>query len=140
MTSYLLDTNVVSEVIKEKPDANVVAFLNQAPDCRLSIITLHELNYALGLLPAGRRRAKLAGKLELLLNEYGSCILPVSYEEAGRAALVRADARQRGHIVHLADALIAGTGLVHQLVLVTRNVDDFRMTGVSLLNPWQHEC
>lgn len=137
MDDFLLDTNVVSELVKPSPNQNVVAFLSSIKQSWLSIICLHELSYGLGLLPKGKRSAELEEKLLQLLSEYSDWIIPVNQAEANQAALFRVGVKNTGRVLHLADALIAGTAKVHGLTLVTRNVDDFLGVDVEILNPWE---
>lgn len=136
MKGFLLDTNVISELVKPAPSRNVVEFLSTLDAAWLSIITLHELTYGLGLLPQGNRRSELEEKLHQLLSEYSDWIIPIDQSEAEQAALFRVQAKQQGRVIHLADALIAGTATAHNLSLVTRNVDDFSGIDIEIVNPW----
>ncbi len=136
MRGYLLDTNVVSEVAKPAPDPNVVAFLADRIDLWLSVVVIHELEYGLRLMPAGRRRDARRATLTALTAGYRRRVLPIGREAAGHAARLRARARRGGRTVHLGDALIAGTATANDLVLATRNVGDFAPFDVELLNPW----
>ena len=136
MKGFLLDTNVISELVKPAPNRNVVEFLSILDSAWLSIISLHELTYGLGLLPQGNRRSELEEKLLQLLSEYSDLIIPIDQSEAEQAALFRVQAKQQGRVIHLADALIAGTAKAHNLSLVTRNVDDFFGIDINIVNPW----
>ena len=107
MKAYLLDTNVISEIMTSVPNQRVIDFLAHLKESYLSVITLHELQYGLQLLPEGQRRNSIANKLQNLLTYYNDYIIPVNQAIALQAALLRADAKQEGRIVHLADALIA---------------------------------
>ncbi len=134
--AYLLDTNILSELGKLQPDSKVIQFVTQQEQAWLSIITVHELEYGLSLLPEGNRRSQLAETIQLLLNQYAAFVLPIQQEEAKQAALLRAAAKQQGRVLHLADALIAGTALAHGLPIATRNMKDFEGLGIELLNPF----
>ncbi len=136
MKGFLLDTNVISELVKPAPDKNVVEFLSTMDSAWLSIISLHELTYGLELLPKGKRYAELNEKLRQLLSEYSDWIIPVNQSEANQAALFRVQAKNQGRVIRLADALIAGTAKVHDLSVVSRNVDDFLGIDVEVVNPW----
>ncbi len=109
MKAYLLDTNVISEIMTTEPNQRVIDFLAQIKESYLSVITLHELHYGLQLLPEGQWRNTIANKLQSLLTHYNDYIIPVNQAIALQAAVLRADAKQEGRIVHLADALIAST-------------------------------
>ena len=136
MRGYLLDTSVVWEVAKPAPDPSVVAFLADRIDLWLSVVVIHELEYGLRLMPAGRRRDARRATLTALTAGYRRRVLPIGREAAGHAARLRAHARRGGRTVHLGDSLIAGTATANDLVLATRNVGDFAPFDVELLNPW----
>lgn len=136
---YLLDTNVVSELRKigaGKADRNVAAWADatDASDMYLSVITLQELE--IGVLLIERRdpaqgalfRAWLTGHV---LPAFGGRIVAIDTAVAQRSARLHVpDPRP------VRDALIAATALVHGMTVVTRNVADFELSGVPLLNPW----
>ena len=136
MRGYLLDTNVVSEVVRPAPDLQVVAFLNSHSDLWLSSVVVYELNFGLELLPSGRRRRDLGGYLSAIQADLRHRLLPVGPSEARHAARLRAQARRNGRTAGLADALIAGTASVHDLAVATRNVSDFKGLGVDVVSPW----
>ena len=137
MSGFLLDTNVVSELVKPAPEPRVIAFLTSQTDLWLSAIVLHELDFGLNLLPRGHRRDRLPSVLSTFLSEYSDQIIPVDRREAEQAAAMRAQARRLGRVLYLADALIAGTAKAHDLSLATRNVMDFNDLGVEVTNPWE---
>ena len=137
MSGFLLDTNVVSELVKPAPEPSVIAFLTSQTDLWLSTIVLHELDFGLNLLPRGRRRDRLSSVLSTFLSEYSDQIIPVDRREAEQAAAMRAQARRLGRVLYLADALIAGMAKAHDLSLATRNVMDFNDLGVEVTNPWE---
>ena len=137
MSGCLLDTNIVSELVRVAPEPRVLAFLNSQPDLWLSVVVLHEMEYGWRLLPAGRRRENLRTALDTLIGQYENRILPLDREAAEVAAHFRAVARQSGRVLHLADALIAGTAKVKDLSVATRNVADFDGLGIEILNPWE---
>lgn len=137
MSGCLLDTNIVSELVRVVPEPRVLAFLNSQPDLWLSVVVQHELEYGWRLLPAGRQRENLRAALTALIGQYANRILPLEREAAEVAAHFRAEARQSGRVLHLADALIAGTAKVNELSVATRNVADFDGLGIEILNPWE---
>lgn len=101
------------------------------------MVVLHELEYGLLLLPMGRRRENLRATLTALVSRYENRILPLERNAAEVAAQFRAEARQSGRVLHLADSLIAGTAKVNNLSVATRNVADFDGLGIEILNPWE---
>ena len=133
---YLADTNVVSEARRGSREA--VAWLRSVrPDSVfVSALTLGEIKRGVALKQKSdpRSAARLGEWLERLRHDHADRILPVTDRVAlewGRIAALR----QRGDI----DGLIAATAIVHNLILVTRNVRDFADTGVALINPWHIE-
>ena len=137
MTGFLLDTDVVSELTKKSPDPGVTAFLSEQDNLWLSPIVLHELEFGLQLLPQGSRRDGFRQTLSELIAEYEDQVLPVKRKEAEWAARLRAQAHLSGRVLHLGDALIAGTAKSHNLSIATRNMGDFDGLDVDVLNPWE---
>lgn len=137
MAGFLIDTNVISELTRPVPDLNVIAFLNAQPDIWLSTVVLHELEYGLGILPAGKRRNELSDMITNLVAGYADRIIPLERAEAQAAATLRATAKNSGRVLHLGDALIAGTAKKHSLRIATRNTADFDGLGIPLTNPWE---
>ena len=137
MSGYLLDTNVVSEVIRSTPHSCVVTFLTEHDDLWLSSIVIHELEYGLQRMAQGQRRASLQDGLLGFIAEYEDRILPLERVGATWAARFRAQAQRSGHMLDLGDALIAGTAKTHDLAVATRNVRDFSGLDVDVVNPWE---
>lgn len=103
----------------------------------LSVITMGELIRGFSLLPPGARRMRLEAWFhEGLIPRFESRILPVNYMIAERWGVIDAQAQQRGRPISTADGLIAATALEYDFTVVTRNIRDFEIFGVSLLNPW----
>ena len=137
---FVLDTNVVSELRKVrlgKADTNITAWAQQVDACDLfvSVITIMELE--LGVLLIERKDATQGAVLRLWLEQH---VLP---EFSGRTLPVDTAVAQRCARLHVPDnrgerdALIAATALVHGMTVVTRNIADFKPTGVPLINPWE---
>ena len=137
MSGFLLDTNVVSEMMKRRPSPRIVAFLTQQADFWLSSLVVHELEFGLQLTPPGRRRERLRSDLSRFLGSYAERILPLDLASAEWAARLRADAARSGRPSNLADMLIAGTAKAHRLAIATRNVRDFEDLSVEVVNPWE---
>ncbi|OGA12020.1 MAG: hypothetical protein A3D95_05930 [Betaproteobacteria bacterium RIFCSPHIGHO2_12_FULL_69_13] len=137
--SYLLDTCVVSELSRPRPDRGVVAWMSEADPAflHLSVITIGEIRRGTLRLPAGKRRTSLSSWGERLRRSFSGRVLPVDEAVALRWAEIAARAEQSGRPGSFADGLIAATALDRGLTLVTRNVTDFEPFGVSLLNPWK---
>lgn len=141
---FLLDTNVVSEWVKPRPDAGVVTWLSQAEESSLflSVITLMELRFGIEKLPTGARRARLDRWLrEQLPQRFGSRVLHIDGNVADACGVLMAKGKSAGHTMAAMDAFIGATAQVHRLSLVTRNVADFKfaLSPAMIVNPWLAE-
>ena len=137
--NFLLDTNVVSEWTKSRPNAEVVTWLAEADEDRvfISVITLAELRFGVERMPAGSRRKRLDEWLrgELPLRFEGRVLL-IDANVADAWGQVVADRAAAGRPISNLDAFIAATVEVYSLTLVTRNSADFEGSVTSMLNPW----
>jgi len=139
--NFLLDTNVVSEWTKPRPDTGVVTWLAEADEDRvfISVVTLAELRHGIERLPAGGRRDRLDVWLtEQVPARFEARVLPVDAETANSWGRVMARGQAAGRPVGSMDAFIAATAERHDLALVTRNVSDFDALGIRLINPWSN--
>jgi predicted nucleic acid-binding protein len=137
--TYLLDTNVVSEWTRSRPDPAVVAFLDSANEDTvfLSVITLAELRRGVNRLPDGRRRKALDEWLENdLIHRFNGRILGIDREVASAWGRMMATVERRGRAPGVMDAWIAAIAAVRGLTVVTRNVADFEPFLKNILNPW----
>ena len=137
MSGYLLDTNVISELAKTPPNSDVLAFLSTQDDFWVPVIALHELHFALQLLPHGQRRDRLESTIATFIMAHEDRILPLDRDAAEYAAYLRAQAHWVGRLLDIGDALIAGTAAANDLSLATRNVADFDYLPIAVTNPWQ---
>jgi predicted nucleic acid-binding protein len=136
LTSFLIDTNILSEVIRPAPDRRVVNFLARESDLWLSVITLHELTYGAARVTDVARRERLATWIESVKGRFRGRLIPVDEAIAGLAGQTRGHAATRGRTVDPLDALIAATAQTRSKTLATRNVRDFVALEVVTLNPW----
>lgn len=136
MSGYLLDTNVVSELVRGVPAQRVVEFFLAHQDLWLSTIVVHEVEFGLRRLPDGQRRRDLETRIAALFTNYADSVLPLERTDAEWAARFRVQEQRSGRTLELGDALIAGTAKAHDLVLVTRNVADFQWLEIQVLDPW----
>lgn len=139
--NFLLDTNVVSEWTKPRPDAGIVAWLAEADEDRIfiSVITVAELRHGIERLPAGARRDRLYTWLtEQVPQRFEERLLAVDAETANLWGRVMAQGQAAGRPPGTMDAFIAATVLRYDMTLVTRNVSDFEALGVRLVNPWSN--
>jgi len=140
--SFLLDTNVLSEWVKPRPDAGVITWLDEADEDRLflSVVTLAEIRRGIERLQPGRRRQRLDDWLQDELPErFEGRILPVDAAVADTWGRLVARSEAAGRAIGVMDAFIAATASAHDLTLVTRNVGDFKGSMRAILNPWSLE-
>lgn len=134
--SYLVDTNVLSELRRKQPNPQVVAWLHARPPqvLFLSVLTLGEIRKGLEGLADATRRQAIADWLEVELPHYfAGRLLPLDAHTADRWGRLMASA---GRPLPAIDGLLAATALQHDLTLVTRNTRDFSGLGLRLVNPW----
>ena len=137
--SYLLDTNVVSEWAKERPDPGVVRWLAEVDEDQvvISVATLAELRRGIERLPKGQRRSQLNRWLREDISErFEGRVVAVDQLVADQWGQIIADAENEGRPIDLIDALIGATARVHNLTLVTRNERHFTSLLASVVNPW----
>ena len=140
--AWLLDTNVVSEMMRPHPEPRVARFLDRVANERLylSAITVWEILNGIGRLGQQHRREDLAKRFRDLVNSiFEDRILDWSAADAAQCARIMEEKRRRGESLdhHLPDAMLAGTAASRGLAIVTRNDRDFRNTGVTAVNPWR---
>lgn len=135
---FLLDTCVLSELVKSKPDEQVLGWLEKCKAHALwvSAITLAELHRGVIRLPASKRQTGLAMWLENVEIGFEDRVLPFDTKTAKVWAQMTSEAEARGMPMAAFDSIIAATARAHGCKLVTRNVKDFSSSGVELLNPW----
>lgn len=131
----LVDTNVLSETLKPRPNSGVLRWLAAHPRFAISAITLEELAFGIERLQ-GARRAALYEWLERLRAEPSPEVVQIDAEVALAAGRLRARREKKGRPVAQADMLIAASALVRGITLVTRNVSDFEGCGIALLDPF----
>jgi predicted nucleic acid-binding protein len=137
--SFLVDTNVVSEWVKPRPEPRVVAWLDGVDEEQvfMSVITFAELGRGVAILPAGQRRTRLAEWIAHdLTARFEGRVLGVDRRVADSWAQLMARSHGMGRKIPVMDAFFAATAESHDLTLVTGNVRDFDGIGVQLLNPW----
>ena len=135
---WLIDTNIVSEWVKPRPDAGIVSWLDAADEDRifLSVVSLAEIHFGVERLAAGRRRDRLDLWLrDELAARFEGRVVPVDEQVADACGRLLGRARRAGRGLGAMDALIAATCLASDLALATRNIGDFDELGLELFAP-----
>lgn len=139
MTGWLLDTNILSELRRPRPQAKVVGFVSSQPLDRLyvSSVTLAEIRFGIELVGGANRRAELYDWLTNKVRPmFDQRVLPVSEDVMFKWRLLVEDGRKSGHTFSQPDLIIAATALLHGLTVVTRDALDYEKAGVPIFNPW----
>jgi toxin FitB len=134
----ILDTNVLSALMTDPPEASVVTWLNRQPASAIwtTSVTILEIQFGLEIMPAGRRRTALTEKFERTLEEMGRRIAVFDEEAARVTAALMASRRKHGAVGELRDTMIAGIVLSRHATLATRNTAHFSDISATVVNPW----
>ena len=135
----ILDTNVLSALMQQVPDARVVNWLDQQP--RLSIwtnsVTVLEVRFGIEIMATGKKRVHLARAFETLLSKIDNRVAAFDEQAARQAATLMASRQQKGRPQELRDTMIAGIVLAQHATLATRNTVHFQDLAVRVMNPWE---
>jgi toxin FitB len=137
--NYLLDTNVISELVASQPNSNVIRWIEEVDPDRiyLSVIAIGELKKGIEKLPDSKRKERLAVWLqEDLFSRFQDHIFPIDIETMLAWGAITAKLEAAGRPISAMDALLAATAKQHHCTLVTRNTAHFGNTGIQLINPW----
>ena len=135
----VLDTNVVSEMMRPSPDSNVVDWVTgqAALNLYLSTVSEAELRYGVEILPTGARRDRLLNEVEGMLREdFAGRVIPFDSAAAQAYAVIAADHRAAGRPINHADCQIAAIARSRGASVATRAIDDFEGSGMDVINPW----
>ncbi|HKN71075.1 MAG TPA: type II toxin-antitoxin system VapC family toxin [Terriglobales bacterium] len=134
----ILDTNVLSALMRQTPDKNVIVWLDKQP--RTSVwttsVTILEVRFGLQVMPLGKRRSLLIREFETVLDKIGYRIAPFDAAAAQQAGDLMASRQKKGRPGDLRDTMIAGIVLAHHATLATRNITHFEDLSVPVINPW----
>jgi toxin FitB len=139
VTGWLLDTNVLSELRRPRPEAKVLAFVAAQPleHLYVSAVTLAEIRFGIELLPEAGRRADLNDWLTHKVRPiFEQRVIPITEDIMFKWRLLVEDGRKAGHTFSQPDLIIAAAGLHHGLTVVTRDTDDFIKARAAVFNPW----
>lgn len=138
--SYLLDTNILSELVKPQPNAGVVQWILEHPEqlCFISVVTLSELQFGIERIPASTRKQQIKTWLNHDLKaRFAGRIISIDDNIAMQCGTFRAIHQTQGIPLAIADGLIAASAFIHDLAVVTRNTKDFEHLDIQLINPFQ---
>lgn len=137
--NYLLDTCVISELVKPRPNTAVTDWLARIPADRLFLcsLTIGELKRGITRLTDSKKKNRQMMWLETLLADYGDRILPVDRAVAEAWGIMQARAEDSGKRMSIIDGYIAATASAYQMTVVTRNEGDFSPSHQAILNPWK---
>ena len=134
----VLDTNVLSALMRSAPDAQVIAWLDKQP--RTSVwttsVTILEIRFGFQIMAAGKRKELLLETFEIVLEKMDRRIAPFDEAAAMQAADLMASRQRKGRSVELRDTMIAGIVVARHATLATRNVVHFEDLSVPVVNPW----
>ncbi len=139
--NFILDTNVISELVSVQPDPNVIRWMETTDpeSIYLSVIAVGELKKGIEKLPTSKRKETLDEWLhEDLLVRFQNHLLPIDAETMLVWGSINARLEIAGRPISAMDALLAATAQQHNCVLVTRNTAHFEITGILLVNPWEN--
>jgi toxin FitB len=139
VSGWLLDTNVVSELRRRRPEPKVVSFIaGQSLDgLFVSEVTLAEIRFGIEQAPDRARRAELSDWLTHKLRPmFGRRVLPITEDVILTWRFLVEEGRKAGHTFTQPDLFIAATALRHGLTVVTRDADDYKLARASVFNPW----
>ncbi len=137
---YLLDTCVVSELIKKKPEKSITNWIKSKDetDFYLSVLTIGELQKGITKLNDSTKKQGLIEWVELdLIKRFEKRILHITDSVARKWGEIQGIAEKQGNKIPVVDCLIAATGITYGLRVITRNISDMETSGVKLLNPWE---
>jgi toxin FitB len=139
MSGWLLDTNVLSELRRQRPEPKVVAFLAAQPleSLFVSSVTLAEIRFGIELIPEAKRRAALIDWLTHKVRPmFEQRVLSVSEDVMLKWRLLIEDGRKRGYTYSQPDLIIGATALEHGLTVVSRDTREYERAGIPIVNPW----
>ena len=136
---YLLDTCVISELVKATPNRKVIDWINELPSeaLFLCVITIGEVRKGLTKLPDSKKKERLTLWLDTLLIEYRERILSIDLKVCDNWGILQGNAEKAGTRMSTIDSLIAATTYTHNLTLATRNENDFAPSNIPIINPWK---
>ena len=137
MTEVLLDTNVVSELMRKEPAQHVVAFIARCARPIVSAVVFHELAFGVARLREGIAKARLEDYLDRVQARFANRVVAIDATIAETSGRLRAAASRDGWVLSPIDSLIAASAINRSATLATRNTRDFERLGIPLVDPWR---
>jgi toxin FitB len=136
VSRFVIDSNVVSEIVRPRPEPRVAAFLSERSDLWLSAIVFHELAYGVARLAHSARVEVLNDYIEQMKRRFHGRIVAIDVHLAEVAGRLRGAESKRGRTVPILDSFIAATAIAKEGTLITRNIRHFQGLGFPVANPW----
>jgi toxin FitB len=136
----ILDSNIVSALMRAEPDPTIMAWLDLRPRALLwtTAVSILEIRHGLAVMAAGQRRnQRLTAFERVVVEDMENRILPFDQAAAEEAATLMASRQRSGRSIELRDTMIAGIALAHRATLATRNLRHFNDLTIPVVNPWQ---
>ena len=136
----VLDTNLVSELMRPQPEVAVLAWVGAQPmkEMAITAVSSMEIRFGIHILPEGKRRSELDRKFsELIAQGFAGRILPFDGQAGEACADIRAMRQRTGRRISTEDAMIAAIAKVHGATVITRDANGFAGCGVPVINPWE---
>ena len=137
-TVFLIDTNVLSELMREKPNYGVIDFFSKNHKMVISAVTIQELFFGYVCIPDNMttKKRKIIAFIDTIIKKFDTMVMPVTINEAKLAGDLQGFQKKNGHNMTHSDAAIVGTCLHLNAALVTRNAKDFKHSDILILNPF----
>lgn len=136
---YLLDTNILSELMKETPDYNTICWLQDySSEVGTSAISIYELYYGVMLLPEGKRKTAFRTHIDALVKDLANRTLSYDAFCGYICASLQATVHKHGYTIGIADLMIAAIAQNNNCIVATRNIKDFGRIGVEAVNPFEY--
>jgi hypothetical protein len=134
----ILDSNVISALMRPRPDGAVLEWFDRQPRSSIwtSSVTIFEIQFGLHIMEAGKKRSTLIREMEFFLEQIENRIAAFDAAAADRAAELMASRQKAGRLVEIRDTMIAGIALARHAALATRNTTHFSDIATKVINPW----
>jgi len=136
VTPTMMDTNVLSELVRPRPDPRVERFVGQCMNPIVSSAIFHEIAFGIRLMPNSTRKSQVQEFFDSVRRRFVGRVVDIDAGIAEMSGNLRGSAYRRGEVLTEMDSLIAACAIARSATLATRNVRDFEKLGIPLVNPW----